>query len=113
MIRLALIIILSAIASLTFGQSSPKGNLREWEKDLFEKLNAIRENPSDFISEFNLPDLRDVESRQPLIWDSALAKMAREKAQDMAKKNYFSHTDKSGRGMNYILLKAGYVIFSY
>jgi len=43
-----------------------------------------------------------------LIWDARLSKVARARAQDMAKRGYFSHVDPDGRGPNWHVTQAGY-----
>ncbi|MCQ2207520.1 MAG: CAP domain-containing protein [Paludibacteraceae bacterium] len=70
-------------------------------------INNIRKNPSSYSSEMGV-DLSGVKSRSALSWNSALAKVAQAKAEDMAENNYFSHTDLNGYGVNYYMYKAGY-----
>jgi hypothetical protein len=42
--------------------------------------------------------------------DATLSAVARAKAMDMAKREYFSHTDPDGHGANYLVRKAGYAL---
>lgn len=42
--------------------------------------------------------------------NSILAKVARQRAEDMARRNYFSHTNPDGFGPNYLVKQAGYVL---
>lgn len=72
-------------------------------------INDIRKNPSVYSSNMGV-DLSDVQTRSALAWNSALAKVAQDKAEDMAKNNYFSHTDLNGYGVNYFMYLAGYDI---
>lgn len=46
--------------------------------------------------------------RAALRHNPVLARVAREKALDMARRRYFSHTDPDGRGANTLVLRAGY-----
>ena len=75
----------------------------------FNKLNAVRANPSAYSSEMGV-DLSGIEASDALVWDACLAKAAQQKAEDMANKNYFSHVDLDGYGMNYRIYKAGYAL---
>ncbi len=70
-------------------------------------INEIRKNPSAYSSQMGV-DLSGVAARPALNWNSALAKVAQAKAEDMANNNYFSHTDRDGYGVNYYMFKAGY-----
>ena len=42
-----------------------------------------------------------------------LARVARERAEDMVARGYFSHTNPDGHGPNYLVTQAGYVLPSY
>ncbi|MCQ2188442.1 MAG: CAP domain-containing protein [Paludibacteraceae bacterium] len=70
-------------------------------------INDIRKNPSAYSSQMGV-DLSGVAARPALNWNSALAKVAQAKAEDMAKNNYFSHVDLNGYGVNYFMHEAGY-----
>ncbi len=48
------------------------------------------------------------QNRKNITFDPILLQVARERAKDMAKRNYFSHTNPDGYGPNYLLKKAGY-----
>ncbi|SHE41006.1 Cysteine-rich secretory protein family protein [Cnuella takakiae] len=43
-----------------------------------------------------------------LKWNDTLARVAAQKALDMATRNYFAHTNPDGFGMNYFINQAGY-----
>lgn len=45
-----------------------------------------------------------------LQFDPILAQVARERAMDLAKRRYFSHTNPDGHGANYLVRQAGYVL---
>ncbi|WP_153798077.1 CAP domain-containing protein [Foetidibacter luteolus] len=70
----------------------------------FELINSIRQNPASFTG----ANLSGVNAMPALNWNDTLAKAAEAKALDMARRNYFSHTDPNGLGMNYHINKAGY-----
>ena len=74
-----------------------------------EYLNKVRGNPSAYSEEIGC-DLSYVASRHPLVWNEKLAAVAERKALDMANRNYFSHIDPDGYGMNYYINKAGYTL---
>lgn len=78
-------------------------------KKAFELLTDIRANPQKYYQEYKFP-----KSTKPstvvLQWNETLAKVAEEKAYDMAKRNYFSHTSPDKEGINYQINKAGYNI---
>ena len=75
----------------------------------YNLINDIRKNPSAYSSKMGV-DLSGVQARSALTWNDALAKVAQDKAEDMAKNNYFSHTDLNGYGVNYFMYEAGYDI---
>ncbi len=45
-----------------------------------------------------------------MVMDPILAKVARERATDMARRHYFDHTNPDGHGVNYLVRKGGYVL---
>ena len=82
--------------------------LQEAIKKSFSELNQVRQNPALYATKYKLPALKKIPKIHALTWDTTLARLAQQKAQDMANHNYFSHQDKKGRGMNYYLWKADY-----
>lgn len=48
------------------------------------------------------------QKRDKCMWSDVLATVARNKASDMAEKNYYSHTDLNGHGANWWIKRAGY-----
>jgi uncharacterized protein YkwD len=72
-------------------------------------LNQIRANPNAFSGEFGV-DLGAMKANKNLIWNDTLAKVARAKAQDMARRNFFAHVDPDGNGMNIKIAQAGYAL---
>lgn len=82
---------------------------RDEAHNAFLYLNDIRQSPDDFSEEIGV-DLSDVDSIHPLIWHDILAKVAEEKAIDMAKRNYFDHVDPDGNGINILIHEAGYTL---
>ena len=79
----------------------------------FEELNAVRQNPKQYAQVYKLPALAKILPRAPFVWDDTLAELARQKAEDMARHNYFNHVDKKGKGMNYYLWQANYPLPSF
>lgn len=73
----------------------------------FALLQQIRANPNQYAQALRYPANLKV-SKIVLKWNDTLAKAAEQKAMDMARRNYFSHTDKEGYGMNYHINQAGY-----
>lgn len=76
-------------------------------KEAFEFLNQVRANPGKFSNEVNI-NMSDIKAVHALAWNDTLAKVAQEKAEDMAKRDYFDHVDPDGNGINIRILKAGY-----
>lgn len=70
-------------------------------------LNRIRENP-DFYSDSVGISLSGIVPRHKLQPDPVLTQVAEERAMDMARKNYFSHTSPDGKSVNAILCAKGY-----
>jgi len=83
--------------------------LIEEAQEAYHFLNDVRQNPSAFSQETGV-DLSYVPVRDKLAWNENLAEAAERKALDMADRDYFSHTDPEGYGMNYWIQKAGYNI---
>lgn len=79
------------------------------EKKAFELLNKIRVNPAAYHSAYHF-SLTEIKARPKLKWNETLAKVAEQKALDMAKRNYFEHVDPDGYGMNYYMNKGGYTL---
>ncbi len=82
---------------------------RDKAKRAFTYLNKIRANPDSYSQTLGV-DLSDVEPRPALKWNNILVKVAENKARDMATRNYFSHTDPDGKGINIMIYEAGYDI---
>jgi uncharacterized protein YkwD len=53
------------------------------------------------------------QQRASLTCHPILARVARERAEDMARRHYFSHINPDGFGPNYLVRQAGYVLPSY
>lgn len=75
----------------------------------YRLLNDIRKNPEKYARELQLSNLKKV-SRKPLRWNNTLAKVAGQRALDMAKRNYFDHVSPDGYGANYYIHKGGYTL---
>ncbi len=75
----------------------------------YQYLNQIRQNPGKYNSEIGI-DLSKYKAMPALEWNDQLAKAARWKVRDMAEKDYFSHIDKQGYGMNHHINRLGYTL---
>jgi len=82
--------------------------LQEAIRNSFLELNQVRQNPALYAAKYKLPALKKIPKIHALTWDTTLARLAQQKAADMANRNYFSHQDKQGRGMNYYVRHANY-----
>jgi uncharacterized protein YkwD len=89
----------------TFAQTINKVQAQQ----AFEYLNTFRQNPSEEKNKIGLYE-EEFEPRPALVWNEILAKVAEERAIDMAQNNYFSHADKRGVKVNVKIHKAGYKI---
>ncbi|MFC3197251.1 CAP domain-containing protein [Parapedobacter deserti] len=78
-------------------------------KAAFALLNDIRQRPDAFQRELGISSLKGI-TRTPLHWNSTLAKVAEARAMDMARRDYFDHTDPDGFGPNYHINRAGYTL---
>ena len=98
---------------LFFSTSFQKNNEVTIDKkeaqDAFVLLTDIRSNPDKYHEDLNFEKGLKV-SKIKLKWNDTLAKIAETKAYDMANRNYMSHVDPDGYGMNYYIKKSGYKI---
>ncbi len=78
-------------------------------KKAYHYLNDFRMNPKKHGRAIRVNNLRGV-TQTRLVWNPTLAKVAEERAKDMARRNYFDHTDPDGYGPNYHISKAGYTL---
>lgn len=78
-------------------------------KKAFDFLQEIRSNPNKFHQELKFEKDAKVSSIK-LVWNDTLARVAEDKAYDMAKRDYFGHVDPDGYGMNYYIHKNGYTL---
>lgn len=103
------IIFLFIIFSSYFNTASAQNTsiLKEEAFSAFNYLNVLRINPELIKRETGIND-RKIKKTEPLVWNETLAKVAEEKASDMASRNYFSHTNKKGEGINIMIHRAGY-----
>lgn len=76
-------------------------------KSAYEYLNLVRSNPSNYSTECNY-DISNIEARPALKYDVTLQKVAREKALDMARRNFFSHQNPEGKGVDHLIVAYGY-----
>ncbi|MBK1442155.1 CAP domain-containing protein [Parapedobacter sp. ISTM3] len=80
---------------------------RQEARQAFALLNEIRQHPEAFRREFGRHALASVSST-PLRWNQTLAQVAEARAMDMARRDYFDHTDPDGYGPNHHIHRAGY-----
>jgi uncharacterized protein YkwD len=111
MLRVFIVTFLCLSTLFFLGQSSNYILQKEQVKEAFDYLNKVREKPSDFKNEIGY-FMKSIKPKHELNWNNILAKVAEEKAMDMAKKNYFDHVSKEGRGINIMIHKAGYKLNS-
>jgi uncharacterized protein YkwD len=82
---------------------------RDEARKASDYLNRIRKEPAKFSKEIGI-DLENVKARPALKWDAILAKVAEEKALDMANRDYFGHVTPEGLGINIQIHEAGYTL---
>ena len=80
---------------------------RDEAKDAYVLLNDIRSNPSKYRKQLGISDIQNV-TRKALVWNKQLAKVAEERAYDMAKRDYFDHITPDGVGVNVQIAEGGY-----
>ncbi len=68
---------------------------------------------SDEVRLFKIVSKEKLQSRKSIALDPILCKAARNRAADMAKRDYFGHVDPSGNGPNKKVIQAGYVLPSF
>jgi uncharacterized protein YkwD len=94
--------------SWSAGDEEEKATLdRDEAKKAFEYLNRVRKVPAKYSNEIGV-DLSEVKSRPALTWNEMLAKVAEQKALDMAQRDYFGHVTPEGLGINIQIHEAGY-----
>lgn len=98
------IVLLSSFKSVTTATVN-----KEEAKLAFEFLNKVRTQPQLYYQSLRLnPQIKI--TKKALIWNDTLAKVAEQKALDMASRNYFSHINPQGYGINYFIQKSGYLL---
>lgn len=83
--------------------------LKEEAQKAYYYLNEVRQHPSAYSEEIGV-DLSYVQAVPELVWNEQLARAAEKKAMDMATRDYFDHVDPDGYGMNYWIMKSGYIL---
>ncbi|MFN4234925.1 MAG: CAP domain-containing protein [Bacteroidia bacterium] len=107
-----LVLIFTIIVAYTLIAFTPIKNAelnKEEAKKAFEYLNQFRANPKEYGDKLKL-NLKKVDARPALVWNETLAKVAEERAMDMAENKYFSHINKKGQGVNILIHEAGYTL---
>lgn len=80
-------------------------------KDAYRLLNDIRQYPEKYKNKLSLFNLNKI-CRKQLQWNDDLAKVAEDRAKDMAKRGYFDHVTPEGIGPNYFIQQQGYELNS-
>jgi uncharacterized protein YkwD len=107
-----IILFFNALIGISFLSFTLEKNIeinKEEAKKAFEYLNQFRANPKEYGEKIKL-NLKKVDARPALIWNETLAKVAEQRALDMAENNYFSHINKKGKGINILIHEAGYTL---
>ena len=89
------------------GSLEPRAYLPLIVRESSCSLNPEEEQIARFMIE------HEQQQRPSLTCHPILARVARERAEDMARRRYFSHTNPDGFGPNYLVRQAGYVLPSY
>lgn len=76
-------------------------------KEAFRYINEFRANPKKYSKKLDIRISSGVNNK-PLRWNAKLAKVAEQRAMDMAKRDYFDHVDPDGFGSNYHIHHGGY-----
>jgi uncharacterized protein YkwD len=106
------LLVAGAFAGILFAAGDEKDKAvldREEARKAFDYLNQVRKEPAKFSKEIGV-DLSEVQSRPALKWNDILAKVAEEKALDMANRDYFGHVTPEGLGINIQIHEAGYTL---
>ena len=111
MLRVFIVTFMCLSSLFFFGQSSNYILQKVQAKEAFNYLNKVRVKPSDFENEIGY-FMKSIKPKYELKWNKILVEVAEEKAMDMAKKNYFNHVSKDGKGINVMIHKAGYKLNS-
>ena len=102
--RIYVLVLLTLFAGI---KTQAQEVLKDEARQALDYLNEIRKSPASFSDSAGV-DLGYVEPRQELQWNDILARVAEEKALDMAEREYFSHVDPDGNGINILIKQAGY-----
>ena len=111
MLRVFIVTFMCLSSLFFFGQSSNYILQKVQAKEAFNYLNKVRVKPSNFKNEIGY-FMKSIKPKHELKWNKILVEVAEEKAMDMAKKNYFNHVSKDGKGINVMIHKAGYKLNS-
>jgi len=103
------LLIISLFLPLIISFSADKDIIinKEEAQKAFILLNKVRLNQQDYYRDFQFEKNLSV-TKKLLVWNDTLAKVAEARAYDMANRNYFSHVNPDGYGVNYYINKSGY-----
>jgi uncharacterized protein YkwD len=110
---LAALLVTVLTGSVRFGVAIESDTLDE-----FAYLPVVIRSPTCQLNEYEtriaeLMQTHPEQQRASLTCDPILAQVARERAVDMATRNYFDHTNPDGFGPNYLVRQAGYPLPSW
>lgn len=95
------------ILLLSFFYNNNPFVVKEEAQQAYEYLNNIRSNPERYYTPLHLNAGLPI-TKTALHWNDTLAQVAEAKAMDMARRNYFSHVNPDGYGINYFIQQSGY-----
>lgn len=87
-------------------------NATQEEQAALAYLNQARQNPQEIAQDLGI-DLSGVTPRPPLVVDPILARVAKQRVEDFAARNYVAHVDPDGIGPNRKVADAGYPLPSF
>lgn len=93
----------------TAGQTPTVGPRPDAAKEVAFIINQVRNKPVAYTQEYGV-DLSYLAARPALNWNETLAAVAQKKAEDMYRRQYFSHVDPDGNGINILIHEAGYTL---
>jgi uncharacterized protein YkwD len=106
-IVLAILIWMSFSLGTLAGAEEQCPDLNGQDRQSFQYLNQIRSAPAPYALRKGFSRKR-LAPTPPLHWNPQLAAVARQKAESMARQNYFAHVEPNGLGPNRRLVLSGY-----
>ena len=107
--RILLVFFLSLSFSI-FAQAQNISINKQEAQEAFTYLKAFRANPAKLMKALNVKFDASKVSKIKLTWNEKLAKVAEQRAYDMAARGYFDHVTPDGVGPNYFINEGGYAL---